>query len=210
MSRSLRPPLAVLPMLTLALILVAVAPAHAASATTGTSTAPAGATAADADGRDDSSASDPHAGMAAMHAEHERLMGRLDALDARLDALVTAMNAAKGQAKVDATAAVVAELVAQRKELRDIAMDGLHLAMEFHGHGGTHHAAMEQGMDGEMSCCAGMAEGKGASCCQGEKAAGACTDQDAKTCATAGLTSASAMAACCKAHAGTPAAPQSH
>src|SRR5262245_42134369 len=58
-------------------------------------------------------ASDRHEQMKAMH---EQLMGRLDAMDAKIDGLVAAMNAARGDAKVDATAAVVTELVAQRKE----------------------------------------------------------------------------------------------
>jgi hypothetical protein len=120
------------------------------------------------------------------------------------------MNTANGQAKVDATAAVVAELVAQRKELRQIAMDGIHMAMEYHGHGGMHPTGTMGAADHEgMSCCAGMAEGKGASCCHGEKAAAECTDQDAKTCATAGAAVADVMA-CCKAHAAEPGTTQPH
>lgn len=39
--------------------------------------------------------------------------------DARLDQLVTKMNSASGNAKVDATAAVVQELVTQRRQMRE-------------------------------------------------------------------------------------------
>lgn len=45
----------------------------------------------------------------------QREMGQLDA---RLDQLVSRMNAATGQAKVDAVAAVITELVTQRRTLR--------------------------------------------------------------------------------------------
>lgn len=55
----------------------------------------------------------------AMMAEHEKMMAQANAADVRLDGLVATMNAATGQPKVDATAAVVAEMVAQRKAMRD-------------------------------------------------------------------------------------------
>ena len=55
----------------------------------------------------------------AMMAEHEKMMAQTKAADVRLDSLVAAMNAATGQPKVDATAAVVTEMVAQRKAMRD-------------------------------------------------------------------------------------------
>jgi hypothetical protein len=65
----------------------------------------------------------PQAGMAAkcqaMMAEHEKMMAEMKAADLRLDGLVAQMNAATGQPKVDATAAVVSEMVAQRKAMRD-------------------------------------------------------------------------------------------
>ena len=65
----------------------------------------------------------PAAGMdakcQAMLAEHEKMMAQTKAADERLDGLVATMNAATGQAKIDATATVVSEIVAQRKTMRD-------------------------------------------------------------------------------------------
>ncbi len=55
----------------------------------------------------------------AMMAEHDKMMADTKAADVRLDGLVATMNAATGQTKVDATAAVVSEMVAQRKAMRD-------------------------------------------------------------------------------------------
>jgi hypothetical protein len=55
----------------------------------------------------------------AMMGEHDRMMADMKAADQRLDGLVAKMTAASGQAKVDATAAVVTEIVAQRKTMRD-------------------------------------------------------------------------------------------
>ena len=67
----------------------------------------------------------------AMMAEHEKMMTEMKAADQRLDALVTKMNAASGQAKVDATAATVTEIVAQRRTMRDRMM-GMHEGMMSH------------------------------------------------------------------------------
>ena len=55
----------------------------------------------------------------AMMGEHEKMMAGMKAADQRLDGLVAAMTAASGQAKVDATSAAVAEIVAQRATMRD-------------------------------------------------------------------------------------------
>ena len=55
----------------------------------------------------------------AMMAEHEKMMADTRAADQRLDGLVATMKAATGQAKVDATATVVSEIVAQRKAMHD-------------------------------------------------------------------------------------------
>src|SRR4029079_11458213 len=80
-----------------------------------------------------------HQQMEAMHAE---LMAKLTAMDAKVDGLLAAMNAASGDAKVDAIAAVVTELAAQRKELRDMVMQGMH-AMHGPGGPGSHdHMSM--------------------------------------------------------------------
>ena len=49
---------------------------------------------------------------------HAGMRAQMQAHDARLDELVAAMNAAEGSAKVDAIAAVVNEIVAQRRTRR--------------------------------------------------------------------------------------------
>jgi len=63
------------------------------------------------------------AGMAAkckaMMADQEKMMTEMKGADQRLDDLVGKMNAASGPAKADATAAVVNELVNQRRTMRD-------------------------------------------------------------------------------------------
>jgi hypothetical protein len=65
----------------------------------------------------------PSAGMPAMcqamMAEHTKMTAEVKAADERLDALVAKMTQASGQAKVDATAAVVNEIVAQRRTMRE-------------------------------------------------------------------------------------------
>ena len=48
---------------------------------------------------------------------HEQMMADMKAADSRLDALVNEMNAASGDAKVNALAAVVTELVSQQKSM---------------------------------------------------------------------------------------------
>ena len=50
---------------------------------------------------------------------HEQMMAEMKAADSRLDALVTDMNAATGEAKVNAVAAVVTELVRQQKSMHE-------------------------------------------------------------------------------------------
>ena len=53
--------------------------------------------------------------MGDMMKMHEKMMAETKAAEARLDALVKTMNAAAGDAKTNAMAAVVSELVAQQK-----------------------------------------------------------------------------------------------
>lgn len=67
-----------------------------------------------------------------MMAHHEKMMARAGEMDRELEALVQRMNAAEGQAKIDATAAVVAELVEQRHEMRK-GMMGMCHGMMTHG-----------------------------------------------------------------------------
>jgi hypothetical protein len=55
----------------------------------------------------------------AMMAEHDKMMADMKTADQRLDGLVATMTSASGQAKVDATAAVVTEMVTQRKTMRE-------------------------------------------------------------------------------------------
>ena len=50
---------------------------------------------------------------------HQQMMAEMKAGNAKLEELVKQMNAAKGEAKVDATAAVVTELVRQHTAMTD-------------------------------------------------------------------------------------------
>jgi predicted metalloendopeptidase len=50
---------------------------------------------------------------------HRQMMDEMKAADAKLDQLVQQMNAASGEAKVTATAAVVTELVRQQKSMHE-------------------------------------------------------------------------------------------
>ena len=50
---------------------------------------------------------------------HAQMMAEMKAADSRLDALVKDMNAASGDAKVSAVAAVVTELVRQQKSMHE-------------------------------------------------------------------------------------------
>ena len=67
----------------------------------------------------------------------------MKAADQRLDELLAKMNSASGQAKVDATAAAVTELAAQRKAMRD-RMTQMHQGMMTHM--GEHMQAGPQSM----------------------------------------------------------------
>jgi hypothetical protein len=75
-----------------------------------------------------------------MMAKHQTMMEEMKATDTRLDGMVQTMNAAKGQARTDATATLVTELVQQRKTMHERMM------------------TMHQGMMGHMM--GHMAEGK--------------------------------------------------
>ena len=68
----------------------------------------------------------------------EMMMQQVQAADARLDKLVSEMNRATGAKKVEAMAAVINEIVAQRKQMRGHMRE----MMESHG--------MMQGNPGEM------------------------------------------------------------
>ena len=60
----------------------------------------------------------PQPGMAEMMKMHEQMMAEMKAADAKLDALVKDMNAAAGDSKLTAMAALVTELVRQHKAER--------------------------------------------------------------------------------------------
>jgi hypothetical protein len=81
-----------------------------------------------------------------MMARHQKMMDEMKAMDARLDGLVQKMNTAQGQAKVDATAAAVTELVQQRKTMHERMM-GMHQGMMGHmmGH-------MAEGKESMAAC----------------------------------------------------------
>lgn len=64
-------------------------------------------------------ATDMAAKCQAMMADHEKMMTEMKAADQRLDDLVAKMNAASGAEKGDAIAAVVNEMVTQRRTMRD-------------------------------------------------------------------------------------------
>jgi hypothetical protein len=55
----------------------------------------------------------------AMMAERNRIMTDMNTADQRLDDLVAAMNAASGMERMTATAAVVTEMVMQRRTMRE-------------------------------------------------------------------------------------------
>ncbi len=85
----------------------------------------------------------------AMMAKKQEMQNKLQAMDATLDKLVAEMNAAKGSKEVDALekpmAAVLNELVAQRKALRSMMME-MQPAMMAHM---MHHM---HGTKGAMEC----------------------------------------------------------
>jgi hypothetical protein len=80
------------------------------------------------------------------------------AMDDRLQQLVDEMNKAKGSAKVDRVAAVVNELVTQRKQMREQMMTMMPKMM---GHMSQHtHDGMMQGMATSMEGCPMMKSGQ--------------------------------------------------
>ena len=67
----------------------------------------------------------------AMMAEREKMMTGMKAADQRLDELVAKMNTASGMEKMTATAAVVTEMVTQRRTMRE-GMMKMHEGMMSH------------------------------------------------------------------------------
>jgi hypothetical protein len=88
---------------------------------------------------------------AAMMQQHEAMQKHMAEMNTKLQTLVDAMNAAKGSARVDKTAAVVTELVAQRAMMQKEMMDMQPKMME---HMMTHmHDGMMKAMAESMSGC---------------------------------------------------------
>jgi mevalonate kinase len=96
-----------------------------------------------------------------MMARHKEMMAKMEAMDARLDDLVKKMNSATGSRKTDAAAAVVNELVVQRKQMREHMMA---MAPEMMKHMMAHmQTGMMKGMQDSMAKCPmmkSMAPGK--------------------------------------------------
>ena len=92
----------------------------------------------------------PAAGMdakcQAMMAERDKMMTEMKAADQRLDDLVAKMNATSGAEKTDATAAVVNEMVTQRRAMQS----GMaKMQQDMMGHMMEH---MQAGKDSMASC----------------------------------------------------------
>lgn len=81
--------------------------------------------------------------------KHDEMMSRMKEMDARLDEKVAAMDAAKGDQKVDAMAAVIKEMVSQRKTMQE------HMMMMHKGKKGA-HGHMKGNMEGEAGKGKGM------------------------------------------------------
>lgn len=82
-----------------------------------------------------------------MMQRHENMQAQMETMDRKLVGLVGQMNQARGDAKVNAMAAVINELVEQRKQMRSQMMD---MGPGMMGHMMEHMQGME-GMKG-MSC----------------------------------------------------------
>ncbi|HZS18768.1 MAG TPA: hypothetical protein VFA51_12645 [Candidatus Udaeobacter sp.] len=70
-----------------------------------------------------------HGKMGGMMQEHQKMAAEMKAQDAELDRLVAEMNAATGEKKIDAIAAVITKMVEQRKAMHQ-KMGGMHGMME--------------------------------------------------------------------------------
>jgi hypothetical protein len=81
-----------------------------------------------------------------MMAQHEKMAAGMKQADERLSELVTRMNAASGEAKVDATAATVTELVTQRRAMHEQMMSRHDRMMQ---HMGQH---MQEGASSMQHC----------------------------------------------------------
>jgi hypothetical protein len=71
-----------------------------------------------------------------MHSMMQRHAREMDSLDARLDSLTSRMNRSTGNARVEAMAAVINELVAQRRAMRAHHREMMQGPGKMHGPGG--------------------------------------------------------------------------
>ncbi len=94
----------------------------------------------------------------AMMAKHDETMAKMKEMDEKLERLVAEMNAARGSKKVDAVAAAVSELVAQRHAMHSM-MPGMHAEMMDHMMRHMQQGMM-QGMKHSMSGCPMMKKDK--------------------------------------------------
>lgn len=95
---------------------------------------------------------DMAAGCEAMMAGRQKMMADMKTADQRLNELVAKMEQASGQAKVDAVAAVVHEMVTQRQEMRD-------RMMQMHQQGMRHMGEHMQAGAKSMAMCPMMKPG---------------------------------------------------
>jgi hypothetical protein len=87
----------------------------------------------------------------AMMERQDAMQEKMKTMDERLDNLVAEMKAARGSKKVDMMAAVIDELVAQRKQMRDSMQAMMPMMMQ---HMMEHmRAGMMKGMMDSMSSC---------------------------------------------------------
>ena len=84
---------------------------------------------------------------------HQKMQDEMKAMDAESDKMVTEMNQATGQKKIDAMAALLTRLVAQRKMMND-RMGAMHADMM---------KMMMEGMGSDTAHKAGAAENSGTS-----------------------------------------------
>jgi hypothetical protein len=73
---------------------------------------------------------------AMMHSMMQQHAREMDSLDARLDSLTSRMNRSMGNARVEAMAAVINELVAQRRAMRAHHREMMQGPGKMHGPGG--------------------------------------------------------------------------
>lgn len=91
-----------------------------------------------------------------MMARHQKMLEHMEQQKARLDQLVDEMASAEGEAKVDAVAAVVQELVAQHQKQMGRRMEMMEQmgegGMMMHGKAGKHHGGKMKGHAGCSHC----------------------------------------------------------